>query len=354
MYVIQPLGQSRTTVSEAMLTASSVPEVAPAAYNGGTTYSLDAEASLSGPHNSCEVYRSLAPGNTGHTPSSSPTWWRHLGTTYGSFAAGSYGLGDHVIDPANHLEYESLVAANTAPLTDNTKWLSLGPTNRWRALDLNSSTGTTAPSPLSYTITPGRRVDAVGLAAVMADSFTISVKQDGEEVWSYSESMSTRVVRSWRDWLTKGFTFRDTSMVLEMPLVSSAEVTITFYRAGGDVTVGALFINRSVFLGDVETEPTDGADNYSRFARNIEGSATSFIPGRVIPILSATCSAPAERTPEIRALREATKATPAFWAGLSDAKNPYFGAVQRVGVWRRFDITPANPNVLTNLDVEEA
>lgn len=354
MYVIQPLGESRTTVTEAMLTASSVPEVKPAAYNGGTTYALDDEVSVAGANNSFEVYRSLEAGNTDHTPSSSPEWWRHLGTTYGTFVVGSYAEGDHVIDPTAHLEYESLVAANSALLSDNTKWLLLGPTNRWRALDLNSSTGTTAPSPLSYTITPGRRVDAVGLASVMADSFTISVKQDGEEIWTYSESLSTRVVRSWRDWLTKGFTFRNASMVLDLPLVSSAEVTITFYRAGGDVTVGALFINRSVFLGDVETEPTDGADNYSRFARNIEGSATSFIPGRVIPILSATCSADAERTPEIRALRESTKDTPAFWAGLRDSKNPYFGSVQRVGVWRRFDMTPANPHVRTNLDVEEA
>lgn len=354
MYVIQPLGESRTTIAETMLTATSVPEVAPAAYSAGTTYGVDADVSVAGALNSFEVYRSIQAPNIGHPPASSPAWWRHLGTTYGTFVLGSYALGAHVIDPAAHLEYESLVAANTALLTDDTKWLELGPTNRWRALDLNSSTGTTAPSPLSYAITPGRRIDAVGLASVVADSFTISMKQAGEEIWSYSESLSTRVVRSWRDWLTKGFTFRDASIVLDLPLVSSAEVTITFFRAGGEVTVGALFINRAVFIGDVEEQPSDGADNYSRFGRNIEGSATSFIPGRVIPILSATCFAEAERVPEIRALRTDTKATPAFWGGLRDAKNPYFSSLQRVGVWRRFELTPGHPDARIDLDVEEA
>lgn len=355
MYVIPPLGTNRTTITEAMLTATSVPETPPAAYNAGTTYALDAEVSVAGSANSFEVYRSLQASNTGHTPASSPSWWRHLGTTYGVYNAGTaYVTGDRVIDAVNHLEYLALANSTGVALTDATKWQVQGPTNRWKALDLNSSTGTTAPSPLSYTITPGKRVDAVGLAGIVADSYTISVDDGSGEIWTYTENLGTRVVLSWLDWLTKPFTFRSESGVFDLPLISTAVVTITFTRASGDVTVGALFVNRHTFIGDMETAPSDDPENFSTFTRDLEGSASTFVEKRVIPILTATCLAEAAKVPEIRDLRNALRATPAFYAGLQDPTNPYFGSVQRVGVWRRFKITPDHAGARVEIDVEEA
>lgn len=359
MHVIAPLGSNATTITEAMLTASSVPETPPAAYNPATTYALNAEVSVAGSHNSFDVYRSLQGGNTGHTPSSSPTWWRKLGTTYGVYAGGTtYAKDDRVIDPVLHLEYLSLVGSNTGHTPgatgSETFWQLQGPTNRWRMFDLNSSTGTTAPSPIEITLTPGQRIDALGLAGLIAAGFQVEMKQGATVVYSHEESLSTRVVRSWRDWLTKPFTFRTESGLFDLPLISSGVVTITFTRASGDVTVGALFANRHIFMGDIETEPNDDAQNYSTFQRNIEGSASTFVPKRVIPILTAQCFAAAELVPDIRRLRDDLRATPAFWSGLKDPTNPYFGSVQRVGVWRRFSITPGHPDARVDVDVEEA
>jgi hypothetical protein len=353
-YVIPPTTGQVSTITDAMLVSTSVPETPPAAYNGATTYALDAQVSIAGTGNAKEVYVSIqAPGNTGHAPASSPLWWRHLGTTYPVYVAGTYALNDRVIDAVAHLEYLSLAGSNTAALSDDTKWALQGPTNRWRSLDLTSSTGTTAPSPLIYTIAPGKRVDAFGLSGLVADSFTVTV-DDGSVIYTYTESLSRRVVLGWLDWLTKPFTFKEASSRNDLPLASGAEVTITFTRATGDVTVGAIFVNRSVEFGDVEVEPTDGAQNYSTFSRDVAGTATDFIPRRVIPLIRMTAFADAGRVPELRAVRKLLRATPAFWVGLPDSSNPYFESVQTVGVWKSFEITPGHPDARVDLALEEA
>lgn len=355
-YVIPPLTGAVTTITDAMLIASSVPETAPAVWSNVTTYALGDQRSITGAHNSFDVYISLQAANLNHAPASSPTWWRKQGTTYGVYAGGTtYATGDHVVDPTTHHEYESLVGSNMGnALTDETKWSDLGMDARWAALDLTASTGTTAPSPVTYTIEPGKRVDAFGFAGMVADSYTVTVTKDGDELYSYTESLSTRVVLSWSDWLTKPFTFRAASSRNDMPLMSGCRVTITFTRASGDVTIGSIFVNRSIPLGDVEVDPQDDAQNYSTFSRNIEGTASSFVPRRVIPLIRMTAFTDAARVPELRAARAQLRATPAFWVGLPDAANPYYESVQSVGVWKNFKITPSHPDARVDLDLEEA
>jgi hypothetical protein len=357
--VIPPNSDGLTTITEAMLTVTTVPETAPAAYSSGTTYALGAQASdLSA--NLILVYVSLQAANTGNTPATSPLWWRLIGRTYPVYSSGhTYALGDRAIDAVNHLEYSSLTASNTGnPLTDDTHWVQNGPTNRWASLDLNRSTGTTSPSPMTYAIAPGKRVDSVGLAGMVADSYTISITKDGApittDVYPYTENLSTRVVLGWRDWLTKPFTFRAASARFDLPLISGAVITITLTRASGDVTLGALFVNRGVDLGDTETDPQDDAENFSTFDRDIEGTATDFIPRRLLPLVTLGSLADAERTPEIRDTRDALRATPAFWCGIRDVTDPYFESMVTVGVWKSFKITPGYGGARCDITLEEA
>lgn len=354
MYVIPSAGEL-TTITEAMLTSSTVPETPPTAYNSGTTYAANAQVSVSAAGNAFDVYLSLQASNTAHTPASSPSWWQPQGRTYGVYDAGdTYDLGDQVIEVTTHRQYESLAGSNIGnPLSDTTKWLSLGPTNRWAPLDLTTSTGVTAPSPVTYVITPGKRIDAFGFAGMVADRFTVTVN-DGSEIYSHTESLSTRVVQSWLDWLTKPFTFRSASSRNDIPLVSNGVTTITFERDSGDVTVGSIFLNRSNYLGEVEIEPSDDAKNYSTFQRNIEGTATTFVPRRVIPLIRVTSFVDAELASEIRNVRESLRGSPAYWVGLPDSTHAYFENVQSVGVWKGFKLTPRHPNLRIDLDLEEA
>lgn len=355
MYVIPPAADG-TTITEAMLTATSVPETPPTLYAGGTTYALGQTASVAASGNAFDVYGSLQNGNTGHAPASSPLWWKLLGRTYGVYSgATSYAANDRVIDPVAHKTYKSLVSSNDGnALSDGTKWLDEGPTNRWAALDLTKSTGTTAPSPLVYEITPGKRVNAYGFSGVIADNCIVQVEVGGEVVWTHTEKLRSRVVLGWYDWLTKPFSQRKAASRNDMPMASGAKVKVTFNRSAGDVTIGALFVNRCIDLGELEVDPDDDAQNFSTFQRNIEGTASDFIARRVIPLIRLTSFARAKRLPEIREARELLRATPAFWAGLDDSDNPYFESVQSVGVWKRFKLTPGHPNLRIDTEIEEA
>lgn len=356
--VIPPLTGASPTITPAMLTATNVPETAPAAYAGGTTYALGDTVSVSAAGNAFDVYESLQAGNTGHTPASSPTWWRLLGRTYGVYSgATAYVTGDRVIETANHLEYLALANSTGVPLTgapaSESTWQLQGPTNRWRAFDLIRNTGATGPSPMSFTITPGERVDAVGLAGIVADDFTITVKVGGVTKWTYTESLSTRVVLNWFDYFYAPFTFRSVSAVFDIPKYSGAEVTITFTRAGGDITVGSLWVGNAVDIGELEVEPNLGRRNFSRFDEADDGTLT-LIQKRTKPEQSWVLYAPKTQLPRISPLIELLNAVPGMWVGLDDPTDEYFEPTIVVGVYTRFDITPSHPDVRIDLTVLEA
>ena len=119
MRVIPPLA-----ITDARLTSSSVPEVAPATYAAGTTYALATRVGVLGLKGLIDVYESLQAGNLGNTPASSPTWWKFVGSTYGVYStAVTYNFGDKVIDSVTHEAYESLISGNkNRSLTNVPRW----------------------------------------------------------------------------------------------------------------------------------------------------------------------------------------------------------------------------------------
>ena len=340
------------TITDVQLAGSSLPETPPTAWSSGTTYALAARTSIATAHNGRDVYESLQAANTNHDPASSPLWWKLVGRTFGAFAPGSYGLGDVVVDPTTHLEYESLVAANTAALTDKSKWLMLGPSNLWRAFDVLRNTKASGPSGTSFTIEPGKRIDAIGLAGLVADRFEIVLSVGGEEKWTYEESLSTRTTQSWSDYFFGSFIFRSVTAVFDIPKYAGAEITITFYRSTGDIEVGAIFINEAVYLGTLEVDPNVDSRNFSTIDRKPTGELT-LIRRRTIPMNSWTVFCEKDRLSKVKPLRDVLNAVPAMWVGLENVADAYFDLVTLVAVYTRFTITPGHPDTRIDLELEE-
>lgn len=340
------------TITGAQLTGTSLPEAPPAVWNSGTTFGLAATASIATAHNGFDVYESVQAGNTNHSPASSPLWWKLRGRTYGVFVVGSYALGDHVINPATHLEYESLVAANSALLSDDTKWLLIGPSNVWRAFDVLRNTKASGPSGTSFTITPGKRIDAIGLAGLVADSFTVSLKVGGIEKWTHTEALSTRNTQSWSDYFFGAFNFRSTTAVFDIPKYSGAAITLTFYRSTGDIEVGSIFVNEAVYLGELEVDPPVDHRNFSTIDRKPTGEL-KLIRRRTVPTNSWTLYCPKDRLSKVKPLPDELNAVPAMWFGLASADDEYFDLVARVAIYTRFTITPGHPDARIDLDLEE-
>ena len=75
----------------------------------------------------------------------------------------AYALGAKVILTATHRRYEALVASTGVnPASDPTKWLDLGPTNRWAMFDDRVGTATTKAGSLQVVLAPGA-TDGVAL-----------------------------------------------------------------------------------------------------------------------------------------------------------------------------------------------
>lgn len=137
MKVVQPI-----SITSENLVDSNLFDIAPAAYAAGTTYALGAYVGVAGTLGEVLIYQSLQAGNTGHTPSSSPTWWVYVSSTYETYnAAKYYPLKHRVLSPTTGRIFESLIPKNISRSLEGTaSWLPTGKTTLTLPAAYNSGT----------------------------------------------------------------------------------------------------------------------------------------------------------------------------------------------------------------------
>jgi hypothetical protein len=339
------------TITASMLTDTSVPEEAPAAYSAGATYATDDEVSVA-TGTARDVYASLIDSNIGNTPASSPASWQYLGRTYQTYTAGTYAEDDIVLDLPNHRLYQSLVGSNSQALT-HANWLDIGPSNRWAPFDLERNTGAVAPSPMSFVLTPGQRVDSIGLVGIIADTVTITVTDDDLTVYSYEVDLSSRNVTDWYEYFYEPFSFKTAQALFNLPPMTTAIVAVTLERATGDVSLGGLLIGRSVYLGTTQHNAENDALNFSTIERDEFGTAI-LIPRRTKPKSNQQVRCSKAAVNKAIALRTQLNAVPALWSGLDDADSGYFEPLLILGIYKRFTVAMDRPEeALITLELEE-
>jgi hypothetical protein len=254
-------------VTSASLT-SDVLETPPSAYNAGTTYADGNQVSVfSGTNNTtATMYESLAGSNTGNTPSSSPSWWKPLGTAYLAYNAGTnYSAGAIVTDTTNHLLYESLLGSNTGnALTNASWWLEISPSNKWAMFDAKVSTQTTWASPLEFTIDATGRVDTVALLNIDAASANITVMDGVTEAYNETYSLtSTDGITSWFAYFFEPIERVSDLVVTDIPNVLDPSITVTMTDSD-DVVIGHFVCGLSRELGGAQYGASVGIADYSR------------------------------------------------------------------------------------------
>ena len=351
MNVIPPL-----TINSSRLTSSTVPETPPAAYAGGTTYALDATASVAGAAGLITVYKSLAGSNTGHAPASSPTWWAAIGDTYQLYAGGTtYALGDVVLDATNHAVYESLAAGNLGnALTDVTKWLSLGASNRYAMFDLVRDSATSVPSPLTVVLTPGERINSLALMALVATSVTITGVSGASTVYSHTADLNTREVLDWYDYYFAPFSNQPSLVLFDLPPYSDLVLTITLTNTGGNVQCGACVVGTYQYIGSVQYEAESDVLNFSSVTRDFAGNTAVMVQRRSVPRTVQNIMVDKARVNLVRALRTSLAGVPAVYAGVLNDSDGYFEALLIVGFYKRFTINLKHPtHAVVGLELEE-
>lgn len=171
-------------------------------------------------------------------PSASETAW---------VSAGSYTVGDRRIRVATHREYECLVThtgITTNPEDDPTRWLDIGPTDKWAMFDSSCTTQSTATNTLTVVLEPGF-FNAVALYNLTGSSITITVKDQtgGTTIASETIALDGPYI-DWYEWLFDPYRYRTKVLMQDILPYSTAEITITITTTGtvgiGMVTVGDL------------------------------------------------------------------------------------------------------------------
>jgi hypothetical protein len=345
-------------VTDVMLISSTAVEpFAPAAYDAGTTYAFGDIVSVAADYS---TYESLVPANTGHTPATSPAWWRLLGPTETVYNAGTaYGLGATASSSSTHRVYESLQAANTGnpfpvlPATSTAWWIDVGPTNKFAMFDLMRNTQTASTSALTVVVAPGQRINTLGILGMVADSITITATSGGATVYSYTESLIVREVLDHYMYAYEPFATQPSTVVFNVPPYSNLIYTITLTRSVGNIKCGSVVQGTYAYIGDTQYEAESDALNFSTIDRTLYGDAI-LVPRRSVPKTNQQLMLDKSKVNRVYALRTALNAVPALWTALDDASDGYFELLLILGVYKRFTINAKLPtNALVTLELEE-
>lgn len=164
--------------------------------------------------------------------------------------ATTYSLGQRVI--YQHKIYESLQANNTDhnPASMTSWWLLVSATNRWKCFDLSTSTQTIKTGSMTYTLRPGRIINAV--AIINAAAKTARVRMVSESVTVYDTTKSLRGSISDSTWWH--YFFGDVDPItdvlfLGMPTYGSADIIIDVDAGTDQAAVGVLALGQLKDLG---------------------------------------------------------------------------------------------------------
>lgn len=341
-----------------MLTNSTVQEAVAATYSGVTVYALGA---LAGPAivygASQTIWRSLQAGNTGNAQVEG-AWWTNAGVVYAPYSSGSScNTGGIVQDNTSHLMYRSLVDSNTGnALSDATKWELIGPTNRWAMFDYVRSTASTVPLTLTVVWTPGQRVNSLGLAGIVANSYSFTVTSviGGGTVYSSSGSLNTRETLGWYDYFFGEFSTQESLAFFDIPPYSDAIFTLTLTATTGNVSLGACVFGIYVYVGETQYEAVSDVLNFSQIERDEDTGEATLIATPSVPKTMQRVHCEKARVNKARQVRKDLNGVPAFWYGVAESSDGYFEILSILGIYNQFSIDVSYPETaVITLELEE-
>ena len=276
---------------------------------------------------------------------------------YAAWSSGTtYSLGDRVIVVSVHKVYESAINSNTGndPTTDDgTNWIEVGATNRWKAFDQKLSDPVQQANSISYTfITTDTIVNSIAFFALAADTVQITVTPDGAGSPVYDETYNLLDTTSIVDWYTYFFDPAGVKerelLVVDLPSYSSATITITITDTGNTAEVGQIVMGNLISLGRTGYGTTVGIEDYSRKERDAFGNAV-IIERAFAQKADYEVEIITQDTRRVQRFLSEYRAKPVVWIGNQD---PSYGLIV-YGFYTQFSINLATPSIsYTTLEVE--
>lgn len=260
-------------------------------------------------------------------------------------AATAYSVGDRVIRTGTHRIYERIIAGTTAtaPESDPVNWLDYSATNRWKMFDgLVGSQSVAAGGAITLTLTPGTIFNAVALLNLAATSVRFKVT-NGTDGVVYDKTVGTQAPPSLPDWWIYFFEpiyQKTTALALDMPTYGTATtIEITITNSSGVAACGAFLLGRTQTVGDmaIQSGARVGITDYSRKERNAFGEYT--IVGRSWNKRSEmNVLVPNNQLDGLQALFASLRTTPTLWVGSDE-----FESLAVYGFYKDFSAVIAYP-----------
>jgi hypothetical protein len=263
--------------------------------------------------------------------------------------ATSYTVGDRVIRATTHKVYEAILAGVNAGLPENTsaRWVAVGSTNRWRMLDSEVGSVTSASGSLTVVLSPGYAT-ALALLEVDAQSIAVEVRDtSGAIIYSTTRSLDPSVLL---DWYAYFFTDPVSRSEIVFPgLYIGTGYTVSVTLTGATVECGALVIGEATDLGATEYGATLGIVDYSRKETDEFGVVT-ITRRKYAKRLTAKLAFERERTNRVFRTLAALRSTPCVYV-TSDALD--YESLTVFGFYKDFRIDVAYPtHHYCTLDIE--
>lgn len=269
-----------------------------------------------------------------------------------AYAAGTtYALGDRVILTSTHRVYESVAAGNTghSPDTSPLWWTDVGPTNRWAMFDGTISTGTSGAAPLTVVFAPDAIINALAIMGPVGTTADVTVQDapGGAVVYTATVSLVGYTVADWYEWFFEPFTPRDV-VLTGLPSYRTCVITVAINGAG-TVSVGALVVGALYDLAPTHLGAKIGITDYSTKTTDAYGTAT-FVRRAFAKRMTAELLLPNELLQKVSAILTDLRATPCVWVGTElDGYSP----LVVYGAYRDYSLTVSYPNhSLMNLEIE--
>jgi hypothetical protein len=269
-------------------------------------------------------------------------------------AATNYAVGTQVIRTTTHRVYQNLLAGVDATLPENapTRWLDIGPTNRWSMFDTLRNSVSTSTSNITVVVTPGRRIDSIAIINAVGTTVTVSMTSGGSTVYSSTESLVLRNTIAYSGYFYGAFAYRGNVIRFDLPMFANGVVTVSITTANSVASVGAIVLGQNVYLGKVLSQAKSEALNFSTVTRDAFGNAT-LVQRRTIPKTDQTLVTEPGQIDKLREVRSALNAVPAVWSGMDDrVENPHFEALLILGIYKEFSLNlePSITNVTLSLE----
>lgn len=254
-------------------------------------------------------------------------------------AAATYALGAQVMwtagTDATHHVYESLTAGNIGnALTDASKWLDLGPTNRWAMFDQKNGTVTTGAPSIDVSVAATGRADGVALFGLDAAEVQI-IMTTGALGTVYDQTYSLQSesgVTNWYEYFSEEIVFATELVVTDLPLYTDPTVQVIVTKDTGNAVCGTLVLGQTRDIGDAVYGAKGGILDFSRKEVDDFGNY-SVVERSFSKRVTLKTVIENNRVDATHSLLSTFRATPVVWVGADD-----FSMTWVFGFFRDFSI----------------